>query len=112
MADHYGSAEIITGRFLARAEAGTKPAAFTKWCPAPGAMTRAVVQEGIEDGTIQPCNPKIAAFTIAGALNWICHWYEPDGALSPEEIATQFVRTLTLGLAADKKSAGPRLVKK
>jgi aryl-alcohol dehydrogenase-like predicted oxidoreductase len=49
MADHYGSAEIITGRFLARAEAGTNPVAFTKWCPAPGAMTRAVVRAGIEE---------------------------------------------------------------
>ena len=72
---------------------------------------RSFVQEGVEDGSIRPCDAKIAAFTIAGALNWICHWYEPEGALSPEEIATQFVRTLTLGLAADTKSAGPRLIK-
>ena len=32
--------------------------------------------------------PKIAAFAIAGALNWICIWYEPDGPSPPEEIAT------------------------
>ena len=31
-------------------------------------------------------------------------WYEPDGALSPEEIATQFARTLTQGLVARKRS--------
>ncbi len=38
MADHYGSAEVIAGRFLApRGTAGVRPAAFTKWCPAPGA---------------------------------------------------------------------------
>ena len=49
---------------------------------------RSFIQEGIEDGSIAPCDPKIAAFSIAGALNWICMWYEPDGALSPEEIAT------------------------
>src|ERR1041385_2872179 len=56
---------------------------------------RAFIQEGIADGSIAPCDPKIAAFSIAGALNWICRWYEPSGALSPEEIATQFARTLT-----------------
>ena len=42
MADHYGSAEDIAGRFNALVAAGavrlaTRPAAFTKWCPAPGA---------------------------------------------------------------------------
>ena len=38
---------------------------------------RSFIQEGIEDGSIAPCDPKIAAFSIAGALNWICMWYEP-----------------------------------
>jgi len=61
---------------------------------------RAFIQEGIADGSIAACDPKLAAFAIAGALNWICVWYEPRGPLSPEEIATQFVRTLTRGLAA------------
>ena len=49
MADHYGSAELITGRFLERA-AGfeRRPVAFTKWCPTPGPMTAEVVREGVE----------------------------------------------------------------
>jgi AcrR family transcriptional regulator len=59
---------------------------------------RAFIQEGIADGSIAPCEPKLAAFAIAGALNWICIWYEPEGPLSPEEIATQFAQTLTQGL--------------
>jgi AcrR family transcriptional regulator len=60
---------------------------------------RSFIQEGIEDGSIAPCDPKLAAFSTAGALNWICQWYEPEGALSAEEIASQFARTLTRGLA-------------
>jgi AcrR family transcriptional regulator len=60
---------------------------------------RSFIQEGIEDGSITPCDPKIAAFSIAGALNWICQWYEPEGALPAQEIASQFARTLTQGLA-------------
>jgi aryl-alcohol dehydrogenase-like predicted oxidoreductase/enamine deaminase RidA (YjgF/YER057c/UK114 family) len=54
MADHYGSAEVIAGRYLASARTGTLasgPAgaarAFTKWCPPPGPMTAAVVREGV-----------------------------------------------------------------
>jgi AcrR family transcriptional regulator len=63
---------------------------------------RSFIQEGIDDGSIESCDPKLAAFTIAGALNWICMWYEPEGALGPEEIAAQFARTLTHGLARNK----------
>ena len=73
---------------------------------------RSFLQEGIDDGSIAPCDTKIAAFAIAGALNWICMWYEPDGALSPEEIAAQFARTLTQGLAAQKRSSRLRIVSK
>jgi len=69
---------------------------------------RAFLQEGIADGSITPCDPKIAAFSIAGALNWICIWYEPEGPLSAEEIATQFARTLTQGLAARRLRSGGR----
>jgi len=69
---------------------------------------RSFLQEGIEDQSIAPCDPKIAAFAIEGALNWICKWYEPEGALSAEEIASQFVRTLTQGLARTKRRNGTR----
>jgi aryl-alcohol dehydrogenase-like predicted oxidoreductase/enamine deaminase RidA (YjgF/YER057c/UK114 family) len=55
MADHYGSAEAITGRFLAGVASGeyplppgARPVALTKWCPEPGAMTAEVVRAGIE----------------------------------------------------------------
>ncbi|MFO1151113.1 MAG: aldo/keto reductase [Alsobacter sp.] len=53
MADHYGSAEVIAGRFLARVAEGepagpNRPAVFTKWCPTPGPMTREVVRAGVQ----------------------------------------------------------------
>lgn len=60
---------------------------------------RSFLQEGISDGSVAPCDPKLAAFAIAGAVNWICMWYTPQGALSPEEIAKQFAGQLTRGLA-------------
>jgi len=65
---------------------------------------RSFIQEGIDDHSIAPCDTKIAAFAIAGALNWICMWYEPEGALSAEEISSQFARTLTRGLAGNKRN--------
>jgi aryl-alcohol dehydrogenase-like predicted oxidoreductase/enamine deaminase RidA (YjgF/YER057c/UK114 family) len=53
MADHYGSAELIAGRFLARVAGGEasgahRPIALTKWCPAPGPMTAEIVRAGVE----------------------------------------------------------------
>lgn len=52
MADHYGSAELITGRFLARVRAGedagpNRPTVFTKWCPTPGPMPLETVRDGV-----------------------------------------------------------------
>jgi AcrR family transcriptional regulator len=59
---------------------------------------RSLIQEGIDDGSIAPADPKLAAFAIAGALNWICIWYRPGGSLSAEEIAETYARILTEGL--------------
>lgn len=50
MADHYGSAEIITGTLLGRyKDRARRPIAFTKWCPEPGPMTRDVVRRGVQE---------------------------------------------------------------
>jgi aryl-alcohol dehydrogenase-like predicted oxidoreductase/enamine deaminase RidA (YjgF/YER057c/UK114 family) len=47
MADHYGSAEVIAGTLL-RSPQGRGVRAFTKWCPAPGPMTRDAVRAGVQ----------------------------------------------------------------
>ncbi|MBV9748234.1 MAG: aldo/keto reductase [Acetobacteraceae bacterium] len=49
MADHYGSAELIAGRLLARFHDRPRPVALTKWCPDPGPMTREIVRAGVEE---------------------------------------------------------------
>ena len=64
---------------------------------------RSFIQEGLDDGSIAPCDPKLAGFAIAGAVNWIAMWYEPKGPLSPDEIASQFAETLTRGIARRKR---------
>lgn len=63
------------------------------------ASIRRFIEEGIADGSIAECNPKLAAFAAAGAINWIGSWYRPTGDLSGEEIANVFSRLLTHGLA-------------
>ena len=63
------------------------------------ASIRCHIEEGIADGSINDCDPKLAAFAAAGAINWIGTWYRPDGGLSRESIATGFAELLTHGLA-------------
>lgn len=60
---------------------------------------RGYITEGIADGSITPCDPKMTAFMIAGSLNWIGHWYKRDGTMTPEAIGETFAMQLTDGLA-------------
>ena len=73
---------------------------------------RKQIERGVEDGSIRPCNPKLAAFAIAGALNGIADWYKPGGDLSVETIANEFALLLTEGLATGAsqlpKTAAPK----
>lgn len=59
---------------------------------------RGLIKEGIEDGSIRACDPKITAFALAGALNWIAHWYRESDQLAASEIADRFVETFENGL--------------
>ena len=60
---------------------------------------RRLIREGIQDGSIHPCDPKMTAFALAGALNWIAHWYREDQSLSGAQIAEAFVRVFEAGLS-------------
>jgi AcrR family transcriptional regulator len=60
---------------------------------------RDYIAEGIADGTIMPCDPKLSAFAIAGSLNWIGHWFHPGGPMTAEAIAEEFAIRLTAGIA-------------
>ena len=59
---------------------------------------RRLIREGIQDGSIQPCDPKLTAFALAGALNWIAHWFRESQPLSGAQIADAFVTIFENGL--------------
>jgi AcrR family transcriptional regulator len=75
-----------------------------------GQAFRNYVSEGVMDGSIKPCDVKLTTFAIVGSLNWIGHWFTPDGALSAEAIASKFSAQLTDGLA--KRQAARKATKK
>ena len=64
---------------------------------------RTQIARGIEDGSITPCDPKLATFAITGSLNWIGNWYRPGGELPAATIAEDFALRLTEGVAVRRR---------
>ena len=59
---------------------------------------RRLVAQGVKEGVLAPCDPKMSAFMIAGALSWIGRWYQPDGAYDVETIVSQSTDLLLSGV--------------
>lgn len=61
-------------------------------------MLQSVIEEGMRDGTVAQGDPRILAFTIAGALNWIARWYDPAGDQPADVIVDGTLRALLAGI--------------
>ena len=77
---------------------------------------RRLLREGVKDGSVQPCDVKMTAFALAGALNWIAHWYRANQGMTAAQVADAFVTVFEEGLrprpvarrkAAAKKAPAP-----
>lgn len=64
---------------------------------------RQILEDGIRDGSIAPCDPKLAVFWFMGAISSIPQWYSTDGALHGEEIADAFIGFLADGIRAGSR---------
>jgi AcrR family transcriptional regulator len=52
---------------------------------------RGMIADGIKDGSIRDCDPKLLGFLIMGAVNWIPKWFSPEGPMTGRAIAERFV---------------------
>jgi AcrR family transcriptional regulator len=68
---------------------------------------RGLLRAGMDDGSIRACDPKMTAFALAGALNWIGHWYRADAALAPPQIARRFCELFEEGLRPRAERSPP-----
>src|SRR5271154_191916 len=68
---------------------------------------RQLLEEGARDGSIDTHDPKMTAFALAGALNWIAHWYRENQSMTAAEIAEAFVRIFNFGLTPRADAARP-----
>jgi AcrR family transcriptional regulator len=58
-----------------------------------------LIREGIADGSVAPCDPKLAAYFIFGTLNWIAQWYQHDGRQTLDQVTDQLIAYVLGGIA-------------
>lgn len=62
------------------------------------AATGFIVQ-GVKDGSIVNCDPKLASLFALSVVNWMAYWYREDGPNTPDEIMSTFMALFRSGLA-------------
>lgn len=68
---------------------------------------RELIREGIADGSIVPCDPKLAVFTLLGAINWVPKWFKHSGPWSAELVSQSLTDLLDRMLSAAPVGALP-----
>lgn len=53
-----------------------------------------ILAAGVREGDMDVKDPGVSSVWIGGLLSWIPVWYNPEGRLSPEEVAAEFVRAI------------------
>jgi TetR/AcrR family transcriptional regulator len=69
-------------------------------------LLRRIIEDGTARGIFVPCDAKLIGFAILGALNWIPRWYDPNGPVSPKDIATTFAEYFVRGLLTTPTTRG------
>ena len=64
------------------------------------ARFEAILQTGIDDGSILPCNVRMTGNAIMGALNWVPKWFRGDADVAAQ-VVREYPDILSAGLAAN-----------
>ena len=60
----------------------------------------ALIEAGQQDGLIRAeVNPKLAALSILGSVNWVYRWFRPGGEFTARQIGEQFADLALRGIA-------------
>lgn len=61
------------------------------------ARFESILEQGITDGSIAPCDVRMTGNAIMGALNWVPKWFHGDAVVA-ENVIEEFPRILSAGL--------------
>ncbi|TMC51209.1 MAG: TetR/AcrR family transcriptional regulator [Chloroflexi bacterium] len=59
-----------------------------------------LVEQGIADGEIAPCNASLLVKAMVSLANWVYAWYDPGGPYRPEDVAAFLWSLLRGGLGS------------
>jgi AcrR family transcriptional regulator len=61
-------------------------------------FVRGIVAELLDGHRGKDVHETSAAFALLGGMSWIFKWYDPDGAITPEQLAGDFLKIYSYGL--------------
>ena len=67
---------------------------------------RDLLRKGMEEDSISPCDPKIAAAALFGAFNWVPRWHLTGDRQAYANIANDFMEIFLNGLRQQPADAG------
>lgn len=59
-----------------------------------------LIEDGIKEGSINPCNPSLVVLAIQGALNWVPKWYSSSGKYDVDTIVESYIEFFNNGLVS------------
>ena len=60
---------------------------------------RDLVTQGIAEGSIRPCDPKLVSAMLFGAFNSLVRWYRKGGAYAPSDVGNAYLDFFVNGIA-------------
>ena len=64
------------------------------------AIFAGLLEEAHKKGLLQPgFDLSVVRMLVLGALTWVAEWYDPDGSMTPDDVADELMRVVTGGIA-------------
>ena len=98
MTEDAGACLIRTGIKPLKAESQSKLRAFAKRLDR---ALRGIIEAGIADGSIRPCNPRLASYAIFSGFAGIAQWFDPEGEFDIDEVTETYLDLFGRALAPE-----------
>jgi hypothetical protein len=69
---------------------------------------RQAVEQIIQENPHITIRAEVATYILLGMLNWLVHWCDPQGKISPEELTSNVTGIFLSGLKAREGRNSPR----
>lgn len=68
-------------------------------------LLRAIIAEGIADGSFRSADPATVGRAVLSLLSWMVRWFKPGGVKTAEDVAGEYCDLLLRGLVSDSARA-------